>query len=333
MKRFLGKLFTTATLAAAAILPLSAQASIAGILLGQSVQINLVAGTGYTQTKYPIVLVHGILGFDHVGLYEYFYGIPAALRSDGAAVYVSQVSALNKHEVRGEQLLTYIKQIIAATGKPKVNLIGHSQGSPTARYVAAVRPDLVASVTGVDGVNKGSGVADVMVNTLPPGSLSGEVLASIQNAFGQLVALLSPDNQPGTPLPQSWHDAAYALSTPGSNAFNAKFPQGIPTTACGQGAPLVNGVRYFSWSGAQPYTNALDLVDPILAVTSLAMLGQKNDGLVSSCNTHLGQVLRDDYWMNHLDVINQTIGIVDLFEVNPVTLYRQHANRLKNLGL
>ena len=49
--------------------------------------------TGYTQTKYPIVLVHGLFGFDNIGPVEYFYGIPEALRSGGAQVFVSQVSA------------------------------------------------------------------------------------------------------------------------------------------------------------------------------------------------------------------------------------------------
>ena len=49
----------------------------------------------YTQTKYPIVLVHGLFGFDNIGPVEYFYGIPSALR--------------------GEQLLTQVKQILAAT--------------------------------------------------------------------------------------------------------------------------------------------------------------------------------------------------------------------------
>src|SRR3990167_6408795 len=90
------------------------------------------AGT-YSQTKPPIVLVHGIFGFDNIGPVEYFYRIPSALRADGAKVYLVQVAASNSHEVRGEQLLTQVKQILAASGASKVNLIGHSQGSPTAR--------------------------------------------------------------------------------------------------------------------------------------------------------------------------------------------------------
>ena len=95
----------------------------------------------------------------------------------------------------------------------------------------------------------------------------------------------------------------------------------------------MNGVSYFSWSGAQPYTNVFDILDPALAITGLAFGGAKNDGLVSSCSSRLGKVIRDDYAMNHLDEVNQTVGLVNLFETNPVTVWRQQANRLKNAGL
>jgi len=285
--------------------------------------------SGYTQTRYPIVLVHGLFGFDNIGPVDYWYGIPSSLRNDGARVYIAQVSAANSTEVRGEQLLTQVRQILAATGASKVNLIGHSHGGPTIRYVASVRPDLVASVTSVGGVHKGSKVADILLGVAPDGSLSQAVLGSIATGLGQLLSFLS-----GSPtLPQNSIAAARSLSTAGSAKFNAAHPQGVPTTACGEGAYQVNGVHYFSWSGAKPYTNVLDVLDPALALTSLAFAGAKNDGLVASCSTRLGRVIRDDYAMNHLDEVNQTIGLVNLFETNPVTLYRQHANRLKNLGL
>lgn len=278
---------------------------------------------GYTQTKYPIVLVHGLFGFDSLGPVDYFYGIASGLRSGGATVYVTSVSAANKTEVRGEQLLLQVKQILAATGATKVNLIGHSHGGPTSRYVASVRPDLVASVTSVGGVNKGSKVADILIGAAP------NVSYDIANALGGLISLIS-----GSPtLPQSARGAAESLSTAGSLAFNARHPQGIPTTACGEGTYQVKGVQYFSWSGARSYTNVLDAIDPFLAVTSLAFGGEKNDGLVASCSSHLGRVIRDDYALNHADEINQLVGITNLFETDPVTIYRQQANRLQGLGL
>jgi triacylglycerol lipase len=279
--------------------------------------------TGYTQTKYPIVLVHGLFGFDNIGPVEYFYGIPSALRDGGAKVYVTQVSAANSTEVRGEQLLVQVKQILAATGATKVNLIGHSHGGPTARYVASVRPDLVASVSSVGGVNKGSKVADVLIGAVP------NVSYTIANAVSGLISFLS-----GSPtLPQNAYAAAQSLSTAGTLAFNSRHPEGVPTSSCGEGAYQVNGVYYFSWSGAQPYTNVLDASDPVLALTALAFDGAKNDGLVASCSSHLGRVIRDDYALNHLDEVNQLIGITNLFETSPVTIFRQQANRLQGLGL
>lgn len=301
---------------------------LAGISLLASLPMTGIAA-GYTQTQYPIVLVHGLFGFDKVGPVEYFYGIPAALRSGGATVYTPQVSAANSTEVRGEQLLTEVKRILAVTGKAKVNLIGHSHGGPTIRYVASIRPDLVASATTVAGVNKGSKVADIMLGLVPDGSLSNSVIRSIADGLGKLLSFLS-----GSPnLPQNSIAAARSLSTAGSAKFNAAHPAGLPTTACGEGAYSVRGVSYFSWSGGKSYTNIFDVLDPAMALTSLAFGGAKNDGLVASCSSRLGKVIRDDYAMNHADEINQTVGIVNLFETNPVTVFRQHANRLANMGL
>lgn len=299
---------------------LLAFALIAGTLFAAPAR---AASTGYTHTKYPIVLVHGLFGFDNVGPVDYFYGIASALRSGGADVYITQVSAANSTEVRGEQLLTQVKQILAATGAAKVNLIGHSHGGPTSRYVASVRPDLVASVSSVGGVNKGSRVADVLIGAVP------DVSYSVANAVSGLISFLS-----GNPsLPQNARAAATSLSTAGTLAFNQRHPAGVPLTACGEGEYQVKGVYYFSWSGAQPYTNVFDVSDPVLALTALAFNGAKNDGLVSSCSSHLGRVIRDDYALNHLDEVNQLIGISNLFETNPVTLFRQQANRLQGLGL
>lgn len=284
---------------------------------------------GYTQTKYPIVLVHGLFGFDNIGPVEYWYGIPSALRADGARVYVTQVSAANSTEARGEQLLTQVKQILAATGAAKVNLFGHSHGGPTIRYVASVRPDLVASVTSIGGVNKGSAVADVLLKVAPPGSLSNTVVVSVTDGLATLVNFLSG----GSGLSQNSLAAAKSLSTGGAAKFNQAHPWGVPTSSCGEGAYTARGVAYFSWSGAKAYTHVFDPVDPALALTSLAFGGAKNDGLVASCASRLGRVIRDDYAMNHLDEVNQTVGLTNLFETNPVTIYRQHANRLKAMGL
>ncbi len=289
---------------------------------------NASATTDYTKTKYPIVLVHGIFGFNNFLGADYFYQIPSTLTSEGAKVLVTTVAAANSNEVRGEQLLTEVKNYLAATGAKKVNLIGHSQGSPTARYVAAVRPDLIASVTSVDGVNKGSKVADVIRKVAPAGSVTADVAASVANAFASFLSFATGSSN----LSQNTLNALDSLTTPGLTKFNAKYPAGVPS-ACGDGAASVNGVNYYSWGGGSVLTNVLDPLDAGISAMSLVFAGEANDGLVSTCSQRLGKVLRSSYAMNHLDAVNGYFGIVNLFETDPKSVYREHANRLKGAGL
>lgn len=297
--------------------------------LAASVAVCGQAHANYTQTQYPIVLAHGMLGFDNILGINYWYGIPSNLRSGGASVYVTSVSQLDTSEKRGEQLLKQVQNIVAISGKRKVNLIGHSHGGPTIRYVAAVRPDLIASVTSVGAPHKGSKTADFIRN-VPPGSAGESVIAGIVNGLGGLINFLSGSN---TTTPQNALGALASLNSVGAAQFNARFPQGLPTSACGNGAASVNGVRYYSWSGTSPLTNVLDVSDVLLGASAIPFGFEANDGLVGRCSSRLGTVIRDDYRMNHLDEVNQVFGLTSIFETNPVTIYRQHANRLKNAGL
>ncbi len=289
------------------------------------------AGT-YAKTQYPIVLVHGLFGFDELLWVDYFYKVPSKLGQNGAEVYVATVSPANATEVRGEQLLSYVQEVLAVSGAEKVNLIGHSHGGPTIRYVASVAPELVASATSVAGVNWGSRVADIVKQGLEPGSTLEGVAATVADAFVNILELLSGSN--ASTLPTDSIAALTALTTEETIAFNALYPEGMPTAYCRNDGKLLaeNGVYYFSWSGGSTYTNVFDVADPFIALTGLAF-DASNDGLVSSCSSHLGYVLKDDYRMNHLDEINQTFGIHHLFETDPVQVFLQHANRLKQMGL
>jgi triacylglycerol lipase len=283
---------------------------------------------GYTQTRYPIVLAHGMGGFDRLfGVYEYFYGIPAELRTGGAKVYVTDVSAFGAVEARGEQLLAQVEYIAASSGAAKVNLIGHSQGGIDVRYVLAARPDLVASVTTVGTPHEGADLADWLVAHTDENGFTGAVLDALGGTLGFVLSFLA-----GTDHPQDAIAALDQLSSGGMSAFNDRFPAGLPAQYCGGGASQVNGIRLYSWTGASVLTNFLDVADPSLGIASLFYSGD-NDGLVSRCSAHFGQVLRDDYRMNHLDEVNQLLGLVSIFSTNPKEVFRAHANRLKNAGL
>lgn len=282
---------------------------------------------GYTQTRYPIVLAHGMAGFDSLfGVVDYWYQIPASLTQDGAQVYVTHVSAFASTEARGEQLLRQVEQISAITGK-KVNLIGHSHGGLDVRYVAAVRPSIVASVSTIGSPHKGADLATFLRSNVTPGGFSEGVLSMFANSLGTLLGLLS-----GTTSPQNAVAALNSLSAAGMAQFNSRYPQGVPTTSCGSGAATVNGIKYFSYSGTSVLTNVFDAVDYPLSLSSL-VYSESNDGLVGRCSSHLGTVVKDNYRLNHLDEVNQLLGLVNLFESSPKTIIRAHVNRLKLAGL
>jgi triacylglycerol lipase len=267
-------------------------------------------------------------GFDALfGIYQYFYGIPHALESGGAVVYVTEVPQFNSTEVRGEVLLAQIEEILAVSGAQKVNLIGHSHGGLDVRYVAAVAPELVASVTTVGSPHAGAELADFLRNNVSEGSFGEAVLKFFADRLGDVLALLS-----GADNPQDSIAALHSLSSEGMAQFNASYPAGLPASWCDEGEHVVDGIRYYSWSGARVLTNLLDVSDVLLGLTRL-VYAEDNDGLVGTCSSHLGKVIRDDYRLNHLDEVNQAFGLVHLFGPDPESLFRIHANRLRNEGL
>lgn len=297
-------------------------------LLSLYAEVTHAGSSTYTKTQYPIVLAHGMGGFDALfGVVDYFYGIEAALRDGGAKVYTTRVPPFASTEARGEALLEQVEYIVAATGAAKVNLIGHSHGGIDVRYVAGKRPDLVASVTAVGSPHAGAALADYLRANVRDGSFSEGVLAFFANSFGAVLSLLT-----GHSDPQDAVAGLESLTTEGMAAFNAKFPQGLPTKPCGQGPEVAGGIRYYSWSGTATLTHLLDPSDGYMALTSW-FYDEPNDGLVGKCSSHFGRVIRDDYRMNHADEVNQVLGLTSWFETNPKSLFRAHANRLKNVGL
>ncbi len=290
-------------------------------------------------TRYPLVLVPGMLGFVRLLLYPYWYGIIPALRQGGAQVFAIQVSPLNSSEVRGEQLLAQVQRIMAETGAARVNLIGHSQGALTARYAAAKRPDWIASVTSVAGPNHGSELADYLARHSPAHSFKGRILSAILRGIAALMTLLETGYR-GPKLPVDIHASHQSLTTEGVALFNRQYPQGLPTTWGGQGPEQVDGVRYYSWSGTlQPgKTNrGRNLFDGtsrscrLFARTFVREAGQC-DGMVGRYSSHLGQVIGDDYPLDHFDIVNQSLGLVGK-GAEPIRLFVEHAQRLKAAGL
>ncbi|VVO55097.1 Triacylglycerol lipase [Pseudomonas fluorescens] len=283
-------------------------------------------------TRYPILLVHGLFGFERIGHFELFHDVKEALKTAENRVFVPHLSATHNNEMRGEQLLAQIDRVLRGTGASKVNLIGHSQGALTARYAAALAPHAVASVTSVSGPNHGSELADFLRKALVPGQLPELVAHNIATLFGDFLSLLSGSVN----LPQNALAALNALTTEGVGAFNDKFSQGLPSTWGGDGPGKVNGVHYYSWSGVLP-ANDLPSLDPIQGVhRALSQYfiteGQQNDGFVGRFSSHLGQVIRSDYPLDHLSTLRRPANGLPS-QLDPIGLYVEHAARLKAANL
>ncbi|WP_206957350.1 esterase/lipase family protein [Trinickia acidisoli] len=317
----------------------------------------------YAATQYPIVLVHGLSGTNrYANVVDYWYGIASDLESHGANVYVANLSGFQSDlgpNGRGEQLLAYVKQVLAATGAQKVNLIGHSQGGLTSRYVAAVAPQLVASVTTIGTPHRGSQFADYVAQVLAkdPTGLAEPLIGDFADVLGTLFSSNLNTNQNAIA-------ALTALTSAGAAQFNAAVPSaGLGAAgSCQTGAPTetVNGYTHYlySWAGSaiQPTWSVLGVegaadtsvsgpFDPANAEdpSTLTLLGSgtvminrnagPNDGLVSVCSALYGQVLSTSYHWDHVDEINQILGVLGQNAEDPVAVIRAHANRLKLQGL
>ena len=116
------------------------------------------AGCDREATRYPIVLLHGMVGTDvYFGILEYWYQVPGHLEGFGYDVHVTVSNFIGHSETRAPQIAEQIDAILEETGASKVHLIGHSQGGLDMRVLVSGLGygDRVASMTTVATPHKG----------------------------------------------------------------------------------------------------------------------------------------------------------------------------------
>jgi triacylglycerol lipase len=213
--------------------------------------------------RYPVVLAHGVLGFDKIGFggkeHSYFRGVHGHLTRVGAEVHRPRVSSAAAIAVRAEELARVIRSIDAK----KVNVIAHSMGGLDARYAIARLglADRVASLTTVGTPHLGTPVADL-------GTKLGDLLR-LSSLLGRVVDL------------QGFYD----LTTRRMKQFNDEIVD-------------ARGVAYASVVGRIERARA----HPLLWPTHLYMSERgdgDSDGLVPAASQKWGEVLRHidaDHW-------------------------------------
>ncbi len=281
-----------------------------------------------TKTKYPIVLIHGFLGFgDGMSwLVRYFGDIPEILRYHGATVYIADVSQANTIESRGEDL----REQLQAWGHQRYNLIGHSHGGLDSRYVLETYPDLVASVTTIGSPHHGSKVADYLHDTMTRNRWARLFLLTLGEALGHTIGLLS-----GTFYAQDIERALVGLTTDGIASFNQEYSIGLGDHYCSDGAHEYYGRRLYSW-GTSTIPGRLyhDLVGRLLRWTgSVFWDDEENDGLVARCSMKFGKWL-GAHDGHHLVPVGGVLGTLTHEQREwAQTMFYDHAVRLKTAGL
>jgi triacylglycerol lipase len=122
--------------------------------------------------KAPIVMVHGLLGFDRVGvgswvIADYFRGIPDALRASGNRVLVVRLSPIGGIAERAAQLKDQIEKEYP---HEPVHLLSHSMGGLDSRYMITNlgMGNRVLTLTTLGTPHRGSAVASWGVRRFAP---------------------------------------------------------------------------------------------------------------------------------------------------------------------
>jgi len=217
----------------------------------------------------PIVLVHGLLGFDRVKvgpytLLRYFPEIEEALTAAGHRVGVPNLAKTRGVAHRGEQLRRFILDTFP---NDRVHIIAHSMGGLDARYMISRlgMEDRVRSLTTVGTPHRGAAFADWVVRRL---SRSMKPLFSFW----------------GIPT-----DAFEDLTTESCARFNEMLPDGPH-------------VRYFSVAGQCERKQ----LPPLWWAAAEVITGEEgpNDGVVSVASAKYGEAF--EVWEgDHMNLVNR----------------------------
>ncbi len=127
------------------------------------------------QTRYPILLLHGLGFHDRLPIHYYWGRIPRLLRKHGAQVYFGNQDGNATVISNARRLVPLIHRILRETGAEKINIIAHSKGGLEARYLISTlgMGDVIASVTTLSTPHYGSPTLDWVLQHFGPAVRAG----------------------------------------------------------------------------------------------------------------------------------------------------------------
>ncbi|KAK4555976.1 lipase 2 [Recurvomyces mirabilis] len=228
----------------------------------------------YQVPKHPIILAHGLLGFDELHLagqnlpgIRYWYGITEALAARGVEVITATVPPSGSIEARAQRLAESIER---KAGGKAVNIIG---GLDSRYMISRLKPPNVSvrSLTTIATPHHGSAFADWMFKRIGPINIPKlyqalEFFGLESGAFQQLTMKYMADS------------------------FNPRTPD-------------LEGVRYFSYGATlRPrFTSVFRKSHSVIQEAE-----GPNDGLVSVNSSRWGTYKGTLDDVSHLDQINWT---------------------------
>ncbi|MCR5803721.1 MAG: alpha/beta hydrolase [Clostridia bacterium] len=150
------------------------------------------AETDVCDTRYPILLIHGIFFRDSQAL-SYWGRIPYYLEKNGARIFYGDHESCENVEKSAEDIAAKIKEIVETTGCEKVNIIAHSKGGLDVKYAVAKMgiEKHVASITTISTPHYGCEYADYFLGLIP--SKAKPVLSYIANSIFKRLGDRNPD--------------------------------------------------------------------------------------------------------------------------------------------
>lgn len=240
------------------------------------------AESNICETRYPLVMVHGV-GFRDLRYFNYWGRIPKELIRYGASVYYGNQEAFGTIAYNAQDIRKNILEIIRETDCEKVNIIAHSKGGLDSRYAISKlgMDEYVASLTTISTPHHGCRFVDYACRL--PESLYRLIARYFDHGFHKF-----GDTNP------DFYTATHQFSTVLSRQFNEETPD----------SPKV---YYQSYA-----TKMRDcLSDPLLALPYCLIkpLEGDNDGLVSVESAKWGEfrgVIANRYHrgISHGDIID-----------------------------
>ncbi len=144
------------------------------------------AGELICDTKYPILMVHGVF-FRDLSSFNYWGRVPADLEKNGARIYYGNQESAASVDDCGKHIAARIREIVDETGCGKVNIIAHSKGGLDSRAAITLygAAPYVASLTTVNTPHRGCQFADYLLGKAPE-SLKNAVASKYNAALRKL---------------------------------------------------------------------------------------------------------------------------------------------------